>query len=236
MTNSIIVIIPTFNEAKNIEKLIFDLMSINIGLDILVVDDNSLDGTQFIVQSIAEKYDQVNLIVRESKLGLGSAYREGYKSSLNNNYDYFVQMDADFSHQVDDLKKMLDVRKNHDIVIGSRYIQGGKTIGWPRRRKLLSKFANLFVEFATSLKIKDSTSGFRIYSQKAINIIDYSSTKSEGYGFQIEMSFLASKENLRIVEIPISFHERQEGASKINKRIIFEAFFLVLKLGFLKKK
>ena len=235
MTNSIIIIIPTFNEAKNIEKLIFDLMSINIGLDILIVDDNSLDGTQFIVQSIAEKYDQVNLIVRESKLGLGSAYREGYKSSLNNNYDYFVQMDADFSHQVDDLKKMLDVMKNYDLVVGSRYIQGGKTIGWPRRRKLLSKFANLFVEITTHIKIKDSTSGFRIYSQKALNKIDYSSTKSEGYGFQIEMSFLASKENLNILEIPISFIERQEGASKINKKIIIEAFFLVFRLGFSKK-
>jgi len=194
-----------------------------------------LDGTQFIVQSISEKYDQVNLIVRESKLGLGSAYREGYKFSDNNNYDYFVQMDADFSHQVDDLKRLLDVRKNYDLVIGSRYIQGGKTIGWSSKRKFLSKFANLFVEFSTSLNIKDSTSGFRIYSQKALNKIDYSSTKSEGYGYQIEMCYLASKASLNILEVPISFQERQEGTSKINKKIIFEAFFLVLKLGFLKK-
>lgn len=234
MKNSTILIIPTFRESKNIELLIIEILNLKLELDILVVDDNSDDGTQAIVSKLSLVYPQISLLVRSNKMGLGSAYRDAYEMSLLNGYQYFIQMDADFSHQIKDLKKLYDIRKNYDLIIGSRYVKDGSTKGWSKRRMFLSKFANNFVKYRTKIKINDSTSGFRIYSLNALSKINFLSTKSEGYGFQIEMAYLATRSGLNIIEVPIEFIERNAGKSKMSRKIILEAFNLVLKLKELK--
>lgn len=234
MNNSTILIIPTYRESKNIELLIIEILNLKIELDILVVDDNSDDGTQAIVSKLSLVYPQISLLVRSNKMGLGSAYRDAYEMSLLNEYQYFIQMDADFSHQIKDLKKLYDIRKNYDLIIGSRYVKDGNTKGWSKRRMFLSKFANNFVKYRTKIKINDSTSGFRIYSRNALSKINFLSTKSEGYGFQIEMAYLATRSGLNIIEVPIEFIERNAGKSKMSRKIILEAFNLVLKLKELK--
>jgi len=225
-----IVIIPTYNEAENIYKIITALQELD--LNILIVDDNSPDGTSNIVREMMNSNDKIEIINRKNKLGLGSAYREGFKYSINNGYKYLIQMDADFSHRIEDLEKLLDLQSEYDVLIGSRYIPDGSSKGWSNSRKILSKFANTYAKVITGTKINDMTSGFRIYSDNALNKIEYSKTKSDGYSFQIEMSSKAYKRNLKIKEVPIVFHERREGESKMNYKIILEALFIVFKLRF----
>lgn len=227
-----IVIIPTYNEAENIAKLILEILKIDFKLDILVIDDNSQDQTSKIVKDLSKSYKCINILERPKKLGLGSAYRDGFKYCIQNEYDKFIQIDADFSHRIIDLKKMLTFIEKFDVIIGSRYISGGRTLGWNKIRKYISKFANIFSKFVTNSEIHDMTSGFRIYSLNALNKIKYYQTKSNGYGFQIEMSARACLNNLRIIEVPIIFHERRQGKSKMNYKIILEAFLVVLKLRF----
>lgn len=234
MNNSTILIIPTYKESKNIYLLLTEILNLNIKLDILIIDDNSDDGTQEIVNKLSLVYPQISMLVRPRKLGLGSAYREAYKIALLKEYQYFIQMDADFSHQLTDLIKMYEIRKNFDLIIGSRYVQDGGTKGWSKKRLFLSKFANNFVKFRTKVNINDSTSGFRVYSRYALSKINFLSTNSEGYGFQIEMTYMARESSLDIIEVPITFIERNAGNSKMSKKIILEAFNLVLKLKKLK--
>ncbi len=223
-----IVIIPTYNEAENIAEIIKEIR--NLGLHILVVDDNSPDSTSSIVKNIMETNKNVNLLERSSKKGLGSAYRDGFQYCIEKDYKYLVQMDADFSHRLEDLSKMKKEQAKRDLIIGSRYIEGGSSVGWNNLRKNLSKFANIYAKTITRSKINDMTSGFRIYSAKALEKIDYQDTKSDGYGFQIEMTVRALRKNLEIKEVPIIFNERREGQSKMTLKIIIEAIFLVLRL------
>lgn len=226
----ILVVIPTYNESENIEKLIQELKSLEH--HIMIVDDNSPDGTSEIVENLKEKNNNLYLIKRESKLGLGSAYRDGFKAAMNMGYEFFVEMDADFSHQTIDLVEMIKNIDKADVIIGSRYIEGGGIKGWNYKRRLLSKLANLFTQILFGYHIKDSTSGFRIYNRESLEKINFQKTKSDGYSFQIEMTYRANKKNLKILEIPITFYERREGESKMTGKIINEAIISLFKLRF----
>jgi len=207
--NVVIVVLPTYNEADNIENIVKALLDLR--LSVLVVDDNSPDNTRELVEKIMEYRSNLYLLNRNDKFGLGSAYRDGFKYAIGLGFKYFVQMDADYSHTILDLKKLLLKREYHDVIIGSRYVEGGNTKGWSLYRKYLSKYANLLSKYLIKTKIKDVTSGFRIYSLKALDKINYLETNSNGYGFQIEMTYLISKLNLNYFEMPITFEERREG-------------------------
>ncbi len=228
-SNSHLVVIPTYNEIDNIEDFVNQIIKINV--DILIVDDNSPDGTGDLVQKLSENSSQVNLLKRSGKLGLGSAYREGFKWGLNEGYKYLIEMDADFSHSFSDLNNILQNSKNFDVVIGSRYIPGGGSNGWDFKRKLLSSYANKLSKVLLRSKINDMTSGFRSYSSEALNEINYFSTKSDGYSFQIEMTIRSIEKKLSIKEVPIIFTERSLGNSKMSKKIVFEAFLFLLNNG-----
>tara|TARA_B100000902_G_scaffold400025_1_gene474711 strand:- start:4636 stop:5337 length:702 start_codon:yes stop_codon:yes gene_type:complete len=227
-----IVIIPTYNESDNIAKIIEKIGFFDV--DILVVDDNSPDNTSSIVKKLMSSNQRIDILERPKKLGLGSAYRDGFKYSIDKGYNILIQMDADFSHRIDDLKNMINFIDDFEVIIGSRYISGGGSMGWSSLRKNLSKFANIYARIITGTKVHDMTSGFRIYSSDALEKIDYSKTTSDGYGFQIEMSARAYKQQLTIKEVPIIFHERREGESKMNYKIILEALFIVFKLRFIR--
>ncbi len=223
-----LVVIPTYNEADNILLLLSEVLLLDV--DVLVVDDNSPDGTQKLILEHDLFGKRIFILQRETKLGLGSAYREGFQWGIENKYHNMIQMDADFSHQVSDLKKLIDEKKDSDVVIGSRYIKSGKIDGWSNNRYLLSLFANKYSRFLTFSKIHDMTSGFRIYTLNALNQIDFKSTKSNGYAFQIEMTVLSLIAKLNSVEIPITFNERREGSSKMSLGIVVEAFPKVILL------
>lgn len=224
--DNVLIIIPTYNEKNNIVRLINQLLELKVNL--LIVDDNSPDETCFEVEKYFGNNKKVNTLKREKKQGLGSAYRDGFKWGLNNNYEYFVEMDADFSHQVEDLKVLLLEKTKKNVVIGSRYINQGKVVGWSRRRRLLSKYANKFAGITTRTEISDMTSGFRIYSRHSLGEIGYSKTKNNGYAFQIEMTVRAVKNKIEVTEVPITFIEREVGKSKMNFRIIIEALMYLL--------
>ena len=228
-SNSHLVVIPTYNEIDNIEDFVNQIIKINV--DILIVDDNSPDGTGDLVQKLSENLSQVNLLKRSGKLGLGSAYRDGFRWGLNKGYKYLIEMDADFSHSFSDLKNILQNSKNFDVVIGSRYIPGGGSNGWDFKRKLLSSYANKVSKVLLRSKINDMTSGFRSYSSESLNEINYFSTKSDGYSFQIEMTIRSIEKRLTINEVPIIFTERSLGNSKMSKKIVYEAFLFLLNNG-----
>ena len=228
-SNSHLVVIPTYNEIDNIEDFVNQIIKINV--DILIVDDNSPDGTGELVQKLSENLSQVNLLKRSGKLGLGSAYRDGFKWGLNKGYKYLIEMDADFSHSFSDLNNIIQNSNNFDVVIGSRYIPGGGSNGWDFKRKLLSSYANKLSKVLLRSKINDMTSGFRSYSSEALNEINYFSTKSDGYSFQIEMTIRSIEKKLSIKEVPIIFTERSLGNSKMSKKIVYEAFLFLLNNG-----
>ena len=214
--DSHLVIIPTYNEIDNIEEFINQISKLDVS--VLIVDDNSPDGTGKVVEDISKINNKINLIKRHKKLGLGSAYRDGFKWGLEKGYSYLLEMDADFSHSFEDLVKILEVSSSVDMVIGSRYIEEGGSIGWDTRRKMLSSFANNFSKFLLKTNINDMTSGFRCYSNKALSEISYETTKSDGYAFQVEMSVRAVQKQLSIKEVPIIFNERRLGNSKMSKK------------------
>ena len=228
-SNSHLVVIPTYNEIDNIEDFVDQIIKIDV--DILIVDDNSPDGTGDLVEKLSENLSQVNLLKRSGKLGLGSAYRDGFKWGLNEGYKYLIEMDADFSHSFSDLKNILQNSKNFDVVIGSRYIPGGGSNGWDFKRKLLSSYANKLSKVLLRSKINDMTSGFRSYSSEALNEINFFSTKSDGYSFQIEMTIRSIEKKLSIKEVPIIFTERSLGNSKMSKKIVYEAVLFLLNNG-----
>ncbi len=227
--DSHLVIIPTYNEIDNIEEFLNQISKLDVS--VLIVDDNSPDGTGKVVEDISKLNNKINLIKRHKKLGLGSAYRDGFKWGLQKGYNYFLEMDADFSHSFKDLVKILEVSPSADMVIGSRYIEEGGSIGWDTRRKMLSSFANNFSKFLLKTNINDMTSGFRCYSNKALSEISYETTKSDGYAFQVEMSVRAVEKKLSIKEVPIIFNERRLGKSKMSKKIVYEAFLYLVKNG-----
>ena len=196
--NNVVVIIPTYNESKNI-SILLDLL-VNLSIDILIVDDNSPDGTARIVQNFSDNHKSINLIERPKKLGLGSAYRDGFKWALEQGYKHCIEMDGDFSHTILDLQNLIKFKDEFDLVIGSRYIKGGKTEGWSNGRKLLSITANKVAKILLGTKVNDMTSGFRIYSKECLEDINYFSTTSNGYSFQIEMTYLSYLKNKSINE------------------------------------
>ena len=225
-----IVIIPTYNERANIEKLLHDLLESYADLDILVVDDNSPDGTGDYVQSVSDSDNRVHLLRRTGKMGLGTAYVEGFKFMLANGYEAAVQMDADYSHDPKEIGNLLSALKNYDLAIGSRYFHGVRVINWPLRRLILSYSANLYTRIVTGMPIKDGTGGFKCFNRKVLESINLNAIHSNGYSFQIEMNFIAWKKGFRILEIPITFVDRVEGTSKMSKKIVREAVIMVWKL------
>lgn len=233
MINKSIIIIPTFNESENIELIINKIISIDDSNDVLVVDDNSPDGTSEIVKNQINIHDnRIFLIKRDKKSGLGSAYKAGFKWALENNYSYIFEMDADMSHDPYEIKnfKIQLTQNKYDVVVGSRYIDGVSVVNWPLSRIFLSYFANLYVRIITSMPIKDATSGFIGYTKNALSSIELSEIKFNGYAFQIEMKFKLWKKKFKLKEHQIIFVNRKLGKSKMNHKIVFEAIFGVIKL------
>ncbi len=234
MNKRVLVIIPTYNEKENIEKIISAVLKICTSSDVLVIDDNSQDGTGSIVKSFQKRTDRVYLFEREKKLGLGSAYVKGFKFGIKKRYDYLFEMDADFSHDPEDLPRFLEEIQKADLVIGSRYKNGVSVVNWPITRLLLSYFANVYARIVTGVPVKDLTAGFKCFKREVIESIDLDSIHSDGYGFQIEMNYWTFRKGYRIKEIPVIFIDRRSGESKMSKRIIWEAFWLVIRLRFLR--
>ena len=228
-----LVIIPTYNELDNIEKVIRKIISLEIVFDILIVDDNSPDGTAILVKDFIKEFpERLFLAEREKKSGLGTAYIYGFKWALQKGYEYIFEMDADFSHDPNDLIRLYDACANRgfDVSIGSRYITGANVVNWPLNRILISYWASLYVRAITGIHIKDTTAGFKCYKRKVLETIDLDAIKFIGYAFQIEMKFTAWKFGFKIVEIPIVFTDRVVGQSKMSKNIFMEAFLGVIKL------
>ncbi|HEX2983580.1 MAG TPA: polyprenol monophosphomannose synthase [Ignavibacteriales bacterium] len=230
MDQKAVVIIPTYNELDNIQRLIPDLLSMYPEINILVVDDNSPDGTGNYVKGISEQDKRVKIIERSGKMGLGTAYVAGFNYMLQNGYEYALQLDADYSHDPKEIKNMLETIKDCDLVIGSRYITGVNVINWPMQRLLLSYFANVYTRWITGMPICDSTGGFKCFRRKVLESIDLTKIRSNGYSFQIEMNFKTWKKGFKIKEIPIIFVDRVQGTSKMSKKIVREAIFMVWKL------
>ncbi len=225
-----LVIIPTYNEAVNIKKIIEKILSLPNRLDILIIDDNSPDGTAKIVEVLSRTNKKIHLMQRPRKMGLGTAYVLGFGYTLENGYDFAFEMDADFSHNPDDLPRFIELLDDYDLIIGSRYVTGISVVNWPMKRLLLSYFACLFARIVTGMRIKDLTSGFKCYSNRALKSVNWQGFKVDGYGFQIQSVFCVRRAGLEVKEIPIIFVERRQGESKMSKGIIWEAFWLVWKL------
>ena len=229
-----LIIVPTYNELSNAPLLIRRIFKQIPNSDVLVVDDGSPDKTADAIRELQQEFPTLNLLERKTKLGLGSAYRLGFAWGLEQGYEELIEMDADLSHRVRDLQTMIDEKElqpNTDLVIGSRWISGGRTENWSKSRELLSRAANLYVRAMVGLGVKDSTAGFRIYSAAILRRLDFQSIKSEGYSFQIEMTRAVHKLGGKIIEVPIIFRERENGVSKMSKKIVREAMLLVTTWG-----
>ena len=237
-----IIIIPTYNEKENIEKIIRAIFALEKCFHILVIDDGSPDGTASIVKGLMqhEYADRLFLMERKGKLGLGTAYIAGFKWGLAHNYDYIFEMDADFSHAPSDLPRLYSAcaDEGYDLAIGSRYISGVNVVNWPMGRVLMSYFASKYVRFITGFKVHDTTAGFKCYKRRVLETIDLDAIRFKGYAFQIEMKFTTYKCGFKIKEVPVIFVNRVEGVSKMNSSIFGEAFFGVMRLrwdGWFKK-
>jgi dolichol-phosphate mannosyltransferase len=234
--DSKVVIIPTYNEKENIEAIIRKVFSLEGGYHILVIDDGSPDGTASIVKKLREEFpNRLFIIERNGKQGLGTAYLTGFKWSLDHDYDYTFEMDADFSHNPDDLPRLYEAcRDCGGVAIGSRYCDGISVVNWPLGRILMSYFASKYVRRVLRMKVHDCTAGFKCYSREALSTIDLDDVRMKGYGFQIEMKYTAWKLGFKIVEVPIIFVNRKLGTSKMSSGIFGEAFWGVIKLRFRK--
>lgn len=232
MSNNV-VIIPTYNEKENVERMVRTVFSLEIPFDLLIIDDGSPDGTGEIVKTLQKEFpDKLHIIERKGKLGLGTAYITGFKWALDNDYDYIFEMDCDFSHNPEDLVRLHEAcaTKGADMAIGSRYVSGVNVVNWPMGRVLMSYFASVYVRMITGMPIQDATAGFKCYSKKVLQRINLDKIKFKGYAFQIEMKFTTWKLGFNIVEVPIIFTDRQEGTSKMNTGIFKEAFFGVIEM------
>ena len=233
-----IVIIPTYNERENIENIIRKVFSLDGGYDILIIDDGSPDGTAAIVKGLQQEFpERLHMIERPGKLGLGTAYITGFKWSIDKGYDYTFEMDADFSHNPEDLPRLYQACKDGaDLAIGSRYCDGISVINWPIGRIIMSYYASVYVRTILGMKVYDCTAGFKCYSNKVLRTIDLDKVEMKGYGFQIEMKYTTYKLGFKITEVPIIFVNRKAGTSKMSGGIFGEAFWGVLKLRFRKLK
>ena len=231
MADRALVIVPTYNERDNVTTLTARILEQDSRLDVLVVDDGSPDGTGDLAEEIAAREPRVHVIHRPRKMGLGTAYIAGFKWALERDYAFMFEMDADFSHDPGHLTQFLDAIQDADLVLGSRYNRGKVTVvNWPIRRLMLSYAANLYARWVTGLPLDDSTGGFKCFRRSVLQAINLDAVKSNGYGFQIEVSYLAWRKHFRIVEIPIVFHDRTEGQSKMSRKIVWEAIWMVWRL------
>ncbi|MCX5800930.1 MAG: polyprenol monophosphomannose synthase [Candidatus Eisenbacteria bacterium] len=226
-----LVIVPTYNERENVKTLIPQVLALPGDIEMLIVDDNSPDSTADVVSDMAKKDSRIHLLRRKEKLGLGSAYVEGFKYALSRpEIEYVFEMDADFSHDPSSIPNFLTAIKDHDLVLGSRYLRGVTVVNWPLSRLILSYSANLFTRVVTGLPVHDATGGFKCFRRRVLESIELDGVRSDGYSFQIEMSFKCWKKGFRIKEIPITFVDRRVGTSKMSQKIIWEAVSLVLRL------
>ncbi|MBI3520177.1 MAG: polyprenol monophosphomannose synthase [Bacteroidetes bacterium] len=231
-----LVIIPTYNEIENIEKMIRTVFGLSREFELLIVDDGSPDGTATKVKELQQEYTgKLHIEERKGKLGLGTAYIHGFKWALAKDYDYIFEMDCDFSHNPNDLVRLLEAcEKGADVAVGSRYCKGGKVSNWPIGRILMSYFASVYVRMVLWLPVKDTTAGFKCYRKKVLQTIDLDAVKFMGYAFQIEMKYRAYKKGFKIVEVPIMFTDRVLGVSKMSTKIFKEAFVGVVQMRFMK--
>lgn len=231
-----LVIIPTYNEKENIEKMVQKVFSLSVPFHLLIVDDGSPDRTADIVKNLQKEFsDKLFIEERKGKQGLGTAYIHGFRWGLAKKYEYIFEMDADFSHNPEDLIRLRDAcKKGADVAVGSRYVSGGKVENWPMGRILMSKYASLYVRMVLWVKIHDTTAGFKCYCRKVLEAIDFDKIKFMGYAFQIEMKYTAHKLGFKVVEVPITFKDRTEGVSKMSMNIFKEAFWGVLQMRFRK--
>ena len=226
-----LVVVPTFNERDNISQVIASLLE-STEADVLVVDDSSPDGTREVVEPLMASNDRVHLLVRPHKMGLGSAYVAGFGWGAARGYEILCEMDADLSHDPAQIPRLVEALKDAELVIGSRYVPGGRVANWGLTRRLLSRYANVYVRLWLRLGVRDATSGFRAFRSEAVGGLDISTVRSEGYGFQIEMTRRLVRSGGRVTEVPISFVERAGGDSKMSPRIVFEALINVTVWGF----
>ena len=225
----VLVVLPTYNEAPNVEEMLRALRQVAPSAHILVVDDASPDGTGDIAQRVSAELGEISVLRRAGKVGLGGAYRAGFAWGLDNGYDHFVEIDCDFSHDPAALPRLLEAAATHEVVIGSRYVSGGSIPQWKLSRRLLSRGGNQYASLMLRLGVADSTAGYRVYSASALHKIGYQSVSADGYGFQIEMTYRARRGGASIVEVPISFNDRLRGESKMSSSIVYEALWLVTK-------
>lgn len=221
--NSILVCIPTYNEIENIESILARLFSANPDVHALVIDDSSPDGTAEVVQSLQSSNENLHLLKNPTKSGLGGAYRAGFSWALARDFEYVIEMDADGSHQPEQLPSLISKISSSDVVIGSRWTKGGSVVNWPLSRKILSLGGNFYVRTVLGIKVKDATAGYRIYSKKALQELNLVESQSQGYIFQVDGTYRAIKHNLKVTEVPIEFVERSLGQSKMSTRIVLEA-------------
>ena len=231
MPKEFLVIMPTYNEIANLEHSTAELFKFNKNVDLLIVDDNSPDGTGALADQIAKKNKNVTVLHRQVKSGLGPAYLAGFEFAFKNDFKYVVEMDADGSHRAADLPLLIAQSKNADLVIGSRWISGGPVVNWPAYRKAISKFGNWYTRVMLKTTVRDMTAGFRIYNCNLLKKLDLNNVSSHGYSFQVEMAWRSIKSNAKVVEVPITFVEREQGASKMTTSIVAEALWLVTKWG-----
>lgn len=229
-----LVVIPTYNELENITRLLPIILGLRDDLEILVVDDNSPDGTGSYVEKLSLENNRIHVLKRAGKMGLGSAYIEGFKWALNKKpyFDYIFQMDADFSHEPEKLLEFIEKLMDYDVVIGSRYLNGVSVVNWPIKRLMLSYFANWYARTLSGIKVRDCTGGFKGFRRVVLEKMPFDYITSDGYAFQIEMNYYAQKLGFRIVEVPIIFVDRHAGTSKLSRKIVYEAVFKVIYLFF----
>ncbi len=225
-----LIISPTYNEVKNIQSLVEQIFELDPSYHLLIIDDNSPDGTAEKVKELKSLFDNLHLEERPNKAGLGTAYKFGFNWALKNGYDAVVQMDADLSHDPNDVPRLISQLKHHDLIIGSRYVEGVSVVNWPIRRLILSYGANIYSRFITGMPINDGTGGFKAWSSSILQRIELKKVKSQGYSFQIEMNFRAWRLGARIKEEPIIFVDRTIGESKMSKTIMYEAIWMVWRL------
>ncbi len=227
-----LIIIPTFNEIDNIERMITTLFGLYPEVSLLIIEDGSPDGTADVVRKFQEKHSNLFMIERKGKLGLGTAYITGFKWALEKDYDFVFEMDCDFSHDPKQVQDLLTAGQQNDLVIGSRYIDGIRIINWPFKRLLLSYLASIYTRFVTGIPVFDTTGGFKCFSRKALETLNLDHIISKGYIFQLELNYKVWLSGLRVKEVPITFYERRDGESKMAGGIIFEALFAVVRLKF----
>jgi dolichol-phosphate mannosyltransferase len=228
--NKTLIIVPTYNERENLPRMAQRLLSLPVAVDLLVVDDNSPDGTGKIADELAAKHPQIHILHRAEKNGLGRAYIAGFKWALEHGYEFIFEMDGDFSHNPDDIPAFLEAARNADLVLGSRYVGGIRVINWPLGRLMLSRFAGKYVKLVTGMPFSDPTGGYKCFRRRALQALNLDEVRSNGYSFQIELTNKLWRQGFKIIEVPIIFTERTQGHSKMAGGIVNEAFWLVWRL------